>query len=286
MNVEHVMSVDVEEWYHGEFTKDSEIKCLKYDVTKSVTDIVNMFDSHGIHATFFVVGELIEKHAGMIPVIMNSGHEIGFHGWNHRPLWRLDQNVFRHHLEAFSAILREHGYRPVSFRAPSCSLDRGTSWAVLELARAGYKIDSSVFPAMTPLYGVPDAPIEPYWLSHVDVGRPFTKELSDGIVEYPFLALGPKGFRLPLGTGFYLRALPYSTYSSVLRKRKKQRIPAVISFHSWEFSEHVPPVYPSWISRIYLSYRLRACSSVVERLLGEAAFTSLKESSIVHFALD
>jgi polysaccharide deacetylase family protein (PEP-CTERM system associated) len=271
------MSVDVEEWYQCEFVrKDLRVKPFT-NVEQSLIEIIDLFDTYNTKATFFMVGETLLRYPKCGELILEAGHELGFHGWDHRPLWEMHPNEFARDLHKFQGLLDEWNYTSIAFRAPSASLDNRTSWALREIVDAGYLYDSSVFPCWTPLYGVLGAPIHPYWPSEEDVGIPASPPDSCGILEFPFLALGPSVFRIPLGTGFYLRSLPMALYKWALDKRNKQGVPAVVSFHSWEYSRDVPKIQTSMLKGRYLHHGLGNCKRRVESLLQGYSFTSMQE---------
>jgi polysaccharide deacetylase family protein (PEP-CTERM system associated) len=269
------MTVDVEEWYQGEFTRKGIGNKPRTRVINSLAKIIELFDTYNTKATFFIVGETLSRYPKSGEMILEANHELGYHGWDHKPLWDLNKQEFNLGLRKFQDLLDEWNYTPLGFRAPSSSLDNRTSWLFPQLIDSGYSYDSSVFPSLTPLYGVYGAPISPYWPSKIGVGIPTDFLNSCGILEFPFLALGPKQLRIPLGTGFYLRSLPLLFYRWALNQREKQRIPAVISFHSWEFTSDVPSMRTSPIKGRYLYHGLGYCKPRIESLLKRYSFTSI-----------
>lgn len=271
------MSVDVEEWYQGEFLRQGIDTKPHSNVVHAIQTIVDLFESYKTKATFFVVGETLLKYPECGELILNAGHDLGYHGWDHRPLWDLNPREFKDGLIKFQELLDEWTYTPVAFRAPSASLDNRSIWLFKQLANAGYHYDSSIYPCYTPLYGVPGAPIYPYWPSKNDVGIPVDSTESWGLLEFPFLAFGPKQLRLPLGTGFYLRFFPLRFYGWALKQRERQRIPAVISFHTWEFISDIPDIQSSIIQDRYLQHGIGHCRPRVEGLLQKYSFTSIRE---------
>ena len=277
------MSVDVEEWYQGEFVRKEIGAKPRSNVITSLKEIIELFETYNTKATFFIVGETLSRYPKSGEMILEANHELGYHGWSHKPLWDVTQREFNTGLCKFQNILDEWNYRPLGFRAPSASLDNRTSWLFPELVKAGYSYDSSIFPCLTPLYGVYGAPIFPYWPSKDDVGISTDSLNSWGILEIPFLAFGPKQMRIPMGTGFYLRSLPMIFYKWALRSRKRQNIPAVISFHSWEFISDVPKTRTSLIKDLYLFHGLGNCKSRVESLLQEHSFTSIEHYARKNF---
>ena len=69
---------------------------LEYDWEKKETKnislipkLLDLFDSYNIKATFFVLGELIEKNEDCIKEIAKK-HEIASHGFSHKNLKKID----------------------------------------------------------------------------------------------------------------------------------------------------------------------------------------------------
>lgn len=275
--IKHILSIDVEEWFHGEFTRQEYAGATTGNVIESISEILQLLDTHDTKATFFVVGETLERYPEIGSLILHTNHELGFHGWDHKPLWNLSPDEFEEAVTKFKRLTARWGIKPVAFRAPSCSLDNSTSWALPILVKAGYLVDSSLYPSWTPLYGVPTAPIQPYWLSKESVERQVSYGDSIGLLEIPFLAFGPKRIRIPLGTGFYVRLFPSLFIKSVLAIRVRQKIPAVVSFHSWEFFGDVPKISTSLLNRIYLYHELKSCKQKVIDILESFSFAPMHE---------
>ncbi|MBE7384496.1 MAG: polysaccharide deacetylase family protein [Leptolyngbya sp. SIO1E4] len=81
----------------------------------------------GVRSTFFVMGRHAEQHPELIDTLIQHGHELGNHTWNHPSLRLTPPNRIRAELESTDRLLREHGYQqPIPFRAPY-----GHSWFVL-----------------------------------------------------------------------------------------------------------------------------------------------------------
>jgi peptidoglycan/xylan/chitin deacetylase (PgdA/CDA1 family) len=79
-----------------------------------------------VRATFFVLGSAVEKHGGLFREIVDAGHEIGIHGYEHT-LVDLPRQVDR-----TAAILRQAGVQARLFRPPY-----GRWSAAMLLAMAG-----------------------------------------------------------------------------------------------------------------------------------------------------
>lgn len=78
--------------------KDSKGKkkvALTFDDGPSIhTDrLLDLFAKYGGKGTFFVVGNLIDRHPDTVRRVVNEGHEISSHGWDHRQLTSLDSQA-------------------------------------------------------------------------------------------------------------------------------------------------------------------------------------------------
>jgi len=88
-----------------------------------------------------------------------------------------------------------------------------------------------MFPAWTPLYGNPFAPKTPYRISHTN---PAEADQNSRLIEFPLFALGPRGLRIPLGSGFFTRLIPSAFLDVALKYALRRGTNPVISFHPWE----------------------------------------------------
>ena len=126
-------------------------------VTREVLDFL---DARDVRGTFFVVGEIAAAQPDLVREVAARGHEIGLHGWRHRPTHRARR---RRNCAADvtrgKALLEDLTGRPVlGFRAPIFSLVPGSRWALDVLGEAGFTYSSSVLPARNPLFGDPSLP--------------------------------------------------------------------------------------------------------------------------------
>ncbi|GEM_PF-435222 len=86
-------------------------------------------------ATFFMVGELAQRHPDIVSAVAGAGHAIGNHTWSHLSLPLLSAAELERQIAAGRAALAPHG-APL-LRPPYCHLTLRNSWA---LRRAGYQI--------------------------------------------------------------------------------------------------------------------------------------------------
>ena len=226
-------SFDIEDWFHSEFVAESERRANPESVVdRGTRQILELLRATASHATFFLLGDVVRAHPALLRRIVDEGHEIASHGMDHRPLWRLDADSFARQLEEFRRVVEGVlGHFPVvGYRAPSFSLDRSTAWALDVLRDQGYAYDSSIFPAWTKLYGVPDAPVGIYRPARDDLAR---HDPQGPLVEFPVAIAAAGPLRLPVAGGFYLRALPFPIFRLVLGAVQRRR-PVALYFHPRE----------------------------------------------------
>jgi len=226
-------SFDIEDWYHSELIRPGERHDHGDSVVRGGTEaILDLLDRHGVRATFFVLGEVIRQHPDIARRMVDEGHELGCHGMDHQPLWRLTPETLGRQLVEFREVVEKAvgSFPVVGFRAPVFSLDRSTAWALDVLREHGYRYDSSVFPAKVRLYGVAGAPVGIYRPAAADLTR---HDPAAPLVEFPVAVrrLGP--LRLPVGGGFYLRALPYALFERSLDRILESR-PLALYLHPRE----------------------------------------------------
>ena len=120
---------------------------------------VEILERRGISATFFVVGEDLDRDAAgraLLKDVATAGHELGNHSQSHRyELARLGPVDVRSEIgRAHDRIAELTGRAPVGFRAPGYDL---SSTIVKALVDLGYAYDSSIFSA--PIYWAAKAAI-------------------------------------------------------------------------------------------------------------------------------
>ena len=269
----NLLGIDFEEWFHPELIqKVLENEKKTFQVVKGIDKILELLRKQDTYATFFMVGEILEKFPDILDKILENGHEIGFHTMYHS---RLDSNNFQ---EKFSneldnfAILTNN--KSKGFRAPTFSLNEKSSWAIDTLEQHGYVYDSSIVPAKTNLYGTPNAPKKPYKITSnsLDFDNPKGK-----IIEFPLMTTKFLGKTVPVGGGFYLRTLPFSTTKKALRTYDEANIPGVFYIHSWELTPEFMPKIKLSVKNNFITYH--NLDKVVDRmdyLLSNFQFTSFE----------
>lgn len=271
----NALTIDLEDWYHPELVRRwLSLGEQEAQIEQSTRLLLDLLREQGVKGTFFVVGQIAQRHPRLVEAIAVEGHELGCHGMSHRPLWEMTPEDFRVELEQFHKVMSAviPGAEIVGFRAPTFSLDGRTRWALDVLAEFGYKYDSSVFPMRTPLYGVDGCPLQPYRPSSEDIAR---SDDHGALIEFPMTVCSWMGLKVPISGGLYLRTLPFSLIMLCLRRVNGQR-PFVIYVHPWEAYPHTPRLrLPVW-ARLATYYNAGAVLPRLRELLKVFPFAPMR----------
>lgn len=263
----NAMTVDVEDYF--------QVQAFAHVVDRAAWDgfesrveantdrILAQFDAAGVHATFFTLGWVAQRHPALVRRIVAAGHELASHGWDHTRADSQDPATFRADITRTRALLEDTGGVPVTgYRAATFSIGRRNLWAFRVLEEAGYRYSSSVNPIAHDLYGMPDAPRVPF--------RP-----DDGALwEIPMTTVRAFGRNWPCSGGGYFRLLPEALYRAGLgRVNRTDRQPGIFYFHPWEVDPAQPRIAGcGWKSRLRHYTNLERMAPSLDRLLRDFAW--------------
>ena len=269
----NLLGIDFEEWFHPELIQ----KVLKnetksFEIVKGIDKILEFLRKHDTYATFFMVGEILEKFPDILDKILENGHEVGFHTMYHS---RLDsdnfQEKFAKELEDF-AILTNN--KSKGFRAPTFSLNEKSSWVIDILEKYGYLYDSSIVPTKTIMYGNSNAPKNPYKITSNSL---YENNVNGKIIEFPLMITKFLGKTIPSGGGFYLRTLPFNVTKKAINEYERENIPGVFYIHSWELTpEYMPKIKLSMKDNFITYHNLDKIPKRMNDLLSNFKFTSFE----------
>ncbi len=246
--ISHAFTIDAEDW--------AELMCgylgheipLSSQFETSIHYLLDLLDSHNMHATFFVVARHAEKCPEAVREITSRGHELGSHGWQHRKISSFSPAEFSEDLHRTIGVLEDiSGQKIYGHRAPFFSLMPSNPWALKAIAEAGLEYDTSITTLLWEREGYP-LPKRPFAFRFPEGGR---------IVEFPALAkkIGPITGRYIGGRG--LRIFPRSFSREHLAEREIQGLPAMLYLHTYEVSQdklmRYVPAGLDFISRIKLA---------------------------------
>lgn len=272
----NAVSFDLEHWHSATLLR-SAVDDPADRVVESTSTVLELLRRHDVRATFFVVGEVAAEYPELIERIGDAGHELGSHGHTHTPLHDLSRESLDRELAASTeAIEAAAGVRPVGFRAPNFSLDEETEWAFEVLEANGYRYDSSVFPARTPMYGVRDAPVEPYPVAPESPFREPAAPPDGGLVEFPLSVAHPT-LRVPVAGGFYARVTPAAVLDYCVDALNDRGVPANLYFHPWELNPEVKTDAPPLLRRFVSFYGIERLEAKLDRLFTAHDFAPVGE---------
>jgi len=237
-------------------------------VEANVGRILEQFATAGVSATFFTLGWIAERHPAMVRRIVDAGHELASHGYDHRRVDAMDPAAFRTDLRRTRAILEDTGGVAVrGYRAPTFSIGKTTPWAFDIIAEEGHRYSSSVNPVRHDNYGMPDAPRAPY--------RPLAGLQGGGdLWEFPMTTARLFGRNLPCSGGGWFRLLPYALFRRGFQGATEgEGRPGIFYFHPWEVDPGQPRVPDcGWKSRLRHYTNLARMSAKLDRVLADFAW--------------
>lgn len=235
--MQNALSVDVEDWFQvGAFEKTidrADWDGLAHRVERNTDGVLALFADAGVSATFFTLGWVAERYPALMRRIVDAGHELASHGYDHQRVFTFAPEDWRADLRKSRAILEDaSGTAVTGYRAPSFSIDTRTPWAHTILAEEGYAYSSSVAPVKHDHYGWPDSP------------RFAWKPCADSpLIELPVTTARFAGRTLAAGGGGFFRLLPYAFSRWAIRQvNGDAQRPAIIYFHPWEIDPDQPRV--------------------------------------------
>jgi polysaccharide deacetylase family protein (PEP-CTERM system associated) len=265
------LTVDVEDYFHAEALAGAasreEWDSLESRVERNTRRVLEVLDRHRVRATFFILGWVAYRYAGLVREIQTAGHELGCHSYWHRLVYRLTPQEFREDtLQAKKVIEDAAGEAVVGYRAPTFSVVRRSFWALDILAELGFQYDSSIFPVRHDRYGVPDYSRFP--CRH-------QSQNGQSLTELPLSTFSLMGTNFPFGGGGYLRILPLRYTHFGFRRVNREWMPVVVYFHPWELDPEQPRLDLGARSRFRHYTNLDKMESRLDELLRTYAFAPL-----------
>lgn len=264
-----VFTVDVEDWANSTLGLDRPITGR---FLAGLDKILLLLSAAGGKATFFILGAAAEKFPEAARAVVEAGHDVGAHGFNHAAVHSLDRGRFREDLRRVGGTLAGiTGVKPVYYRAPDFSINTASLWALEVLAEEGYVADSSIFPIRSRRYGIPWWPREP---------KTVLLRHSLSIVELPLPTLLILGSRFPAPGGGYTRVLPYGVLKALLRFGQRDGWPPIQYCHPYELdSDEIADYRRSMSVKMRFSQSLgrRGMFSKLKRILRDFKAISITE---------
>jgi polysaccharide deacetylase family protein (PEP-CTERM system associated) len=269
----NALTVDVEDYFQVEAFSGtiSRWDWTRWEsrVEKNTDSLLDLFERYNAHATFFILGWVAQHFPKVVRKIVNSGHEVACHSYNHEMIRNQNPDQFRFDVKRAKILLEDiAGEMVCGYRAPTYSITSQTLWALEILIEEGFRYDSSIFPVHHDRYGIPQAQRFPYVI----------RCLSGEILEFPPSTVKILNQNLPIAGGGYFRLMPYPIFRWGLRRiNRREGQSAIFMIHSWEVDPAQPIVPGTWTNIWRHRLNLHRTKARLGRLLEEFRFASVRE---------
>jgi hypothetical protein len=228
-------SVDLDDWYHtplvsgASFSRytntDAFFKNWKgrFDyITDPALKMLDLLDSKGIKATFFVIADMVERYPILMRKLKESEHEIAHHSLHHtipfdtktKQLTQSKENWEMELLEAKEILEKYFEREIIGYRAPGAYF---AEWMIPLLKKNDFKYDSSI--AYNSIYNKSNLEIKNssrncFRMNNKGV---LSKEEGDLFeIPWPYLKIG--NIALPGGGAFFFRFFGYHYFKRLLKQ--------------------------------------------------------------------
>jgi polysaccharide deacetylase family protein (PEP-CTERM system associated) len=272
-SVKSIFSVDVEDWFHIlDITGAPPLEAwdqLPSRVEANFRLLLDLFSEHQVRVTCFFLGWVARRHPHLVKEAVKQGHEIASHGYGHRLVYQMTAQEFREDALHSRELLEDiSGTSVVGFRSAGFSTTDDTPWFFEVLVEAGYRYDSSVFPAPRGHGGMRNAHREPHWV----LGR--NKSL---LFEFPISVSDFAGKPMCFFGGGYLRVFPYWLIERMATRVISEGRPVVFYIHPREIDPKHPRL-PMPLSRRFKTYvNLRSTEGKIVRILRQFPLTTFRD---------
>ncbi|RMG43952.1 MAG: glycosyltransferase [Acidobacteria bacterium] len=268
-----LLTVAVEEYFQVQALR-AYIPASRWDrfesrVRRNTERTLELLESVGATATFFVSGWIAERHPAVVREVAEAGHEVACLGYDHRPLREFDAAGFRADVrKGKAAVEQASGREAIGYRIPHGWFGPADLWALDILAEEGFLYDSSLCPAFRRFADEP-------W-------RRFIHAIERGerrLIEVPPGTVRLAGLDWPIAGGNYLRQLPRAWLRfGMAAWRRSTTQPFVMYFHVWDLDPDQPRITAAgWLPRLRQYRNLHRMRDFLQRHLEGATATSIAE---------
>ncbi|WP_163103425.1 polysaccharide deacetylase family protein [Peribacillus alkalitolerans] len=100
---------------------EQKVVALTFDdgPTENVNQILPLLEKYNVKATFFLIGNEIEKHPEETKKLVNAGHQIGNHTYTHNRMVFKSPSYIKEEVEKTDKLIRDSGFKgEIDFRPP------------------------------------------------------------------------------------------------------------------------------------------------------------------------
>jgi polysaccharide deacetylase family protein (PEP-CTERM system associated) len=270
----NALTIDVEDYFHvsafRRLVPYAEWDHRESRVERNTHKVLELLEEFHLHATFFVLGWVAARYPSLVRAIQAAGHELGCHSYAHRLVYDLTPDEFRADTRrALCAIEDVTGHRVRAYRAPSFSITARSLWALEILLELGFTADSSIFPTPNWLYGISNAPRQPFRI----------RANGSDLLELPPATWRIVRCNVPATGGAYLRLLPYRFQALALEQMAGRGESIVLYFHPWELDPAQPRLATRLGPKFYHYMGLNRTEERLRGLFSKFTFGTLSEAT-------
>ena len=264
-----VFTVDVEDWFHilalPKMPDLAEWSALPSHVASNFHAMLGIFRDRQVRVTCFFLGWVAERFPELVKAAADDGHEIASHGYAHTLVYQMTPGQFLEDVGKSKKIIEDiSGTEVIGYRAPGFSVTRETPWFFDQLAQAGYRFDSSIFPGPRQHGGLDT------WNRHQG-----TVETPHGrIEEFPITVSPVLGRPMCFFGGGYLRLAPYSLIRKMGKRVLDEGRPVIFYVHPREIDVGHPRMRMNAVRRFKSYVNLGTTRGKIERILQDFSFTT------------
>jgi polysaccharide deacetylase family protein (PEP-CTERM system associated) len=255
-----ILTIDVEDWFHIlDLPATPPIQAWDALPSRVESSFLRLLDVVGdARTTCFFLGWVADRFPHLVREAVARGHEIAAHGYAHRLVFDMGRSAFLEDAVRARKVLEDISGRPIAgYRSAGFSVRADTTWFFDALVEAGYRYDSSVFPAARGHGGMAGGPREP----HV-VDRNGAR-----LVELPVTVTPIAGRPLCFFGGGYLRLYPYPLVWRMAERVLAERRPVIFYVHPREIDPSHPRL-PMSLARRFKSYvNLKSTAPKLQRIV-------------------
>jgi len=260
----NAVSFDIEEWYHANYEDVAfdEFQNSPTNLEDNVDKLIDLCAKHNVKSTCFVLGSVAKNKPHIVKKLYEAGHEIASHGFSHKLVYNMTEHEFSDDLKLSKNILEEITGESVNgFRAPSWSVNRDIlHWYYNILEENEFIYSSSVYPAYTYLYGIPDFNRYAHY--------PEINGKKTNILEIPVPVFGAYNKYIGYSGGFYLRFFPAWLITGLIKMANRKNISTFIYIHPREIDVNQQRLKLNMLENFIHYFGIKNCEKKLDNVLG------------------
>jgi polysaccharide deacetylase family protein (PEP-CTERM system associated) len=266
-----IFTIDVEDWFHildlPSTPPLSQWDALPSRLEKNFLKLLDLLSETNTRATCFFLGWVAERFPNLVREASRRNHEVASHGYSHQLAYQLTPNEFFQDAVRSKKLIEDvSGEAVLGYRASGFSVTEDTPWFFDKLMDAGYRYDSSVFPASHGHGGLRDGHIAPYRLGP-----------TLGFMEFPMSVASVAGQSICFFGGGYLRFFPYLLVKTMTRRVLDQGRPVIFYVHPREIDPEHPRLPMGWKRQFKCYINLSSTEGKIRKIVSEFEMVTFRE---------